>query len=143
MRLLLLLLLIAVILAAPALLIGDRFDVMLDGTRALEFIRAQGPWGGVVGIGLIIADLVVPIPSPAIMRLAIGNLIGSIPVGFAYAYFGAHGEDNPGLALAAAAILPYLALPVFLALFARRSKERQVRPNQRMRAAQAEDSAPN
>jgi len=225
-RLVLLLLLVAVILAAPTLFIGDRFDVMLDGARALEFIRAQGPWGGIVGISLIVADLFVPIPSPAIMaalgliygpwiggalasagsfsaallgyglcrlmgpraaswiageretsrltgffsryglwaialsrwmpavpevlaclagltrmafmRFIVGNLIGSVAVGFAYAYFGARSQANPGAALAAAAILPYLALPIFFTLFARRSK-----PAQRDQGAPADAQTPS
>lgn len=210
MRLLFLIVIIALALAIPALLIGDRYEAMLDGARALDFIRAQGPWAGAVGVGLIIADLLVPVPAPAIMaalgliygpwlggaiasagsfsaamlgyglcrmigpraaawiageqeiarltgffgrfglwaialsrwlpaipevlaclagltrmafwRFAAGNLIGSLAVGFAYAYFGARGEANPGAALAAAAILPYLALPIFFALLGRRRK---------------------
>ena len=55
-------------------------------------------------------------------RFTIGNSTGSLAVGFAYAYFGSRGEDNPGAALAAAAILPYLALPLFFALFARKGR---------------------
>jgi uncharacterized membrane protein YdjX (TVP38/TMEM64 family) len=218
-RVLLLLVVVAVLLAAPTLILGDRFDVMLDGDRAFDFIRAQRSWGGVVGIGLIMADLFVPIPTSAVMaalglvygsgvggafasagsfcagllgyglcrligpraaawiageqeisrltgffaryglwaialsrwmpavpevlaclagvtRMAIihftiGNLVGSVAVGFAYAYFGARGEDNPGAALAAAVILPYLALPIFFLLFARRSKTAQRDENAR------------
>jgi len=45
-------------------------------------------------------------------------------VGLAYAWFGARGESNPAAALAAAVVLPYLALPLFLLLFARRKSSR-------------------
>ena len=208
MRLFLLVLAIMIALMVPELIIADRFEVMLNGERALAFMRAQGPWAGVVGAGLIVADLVFPVPTPAVMaalgliygpviggaiasagsfcaatagygvcraigpraaswiageneirrvtgfferfglwaiafsrwlpaipellaclagltrmsfaRFTIGNSIGSMAVGFAYAYFGSRGEDSPGAALAAAAILPYLALPIFFALFARK-----------------------
>lgn len=209
MRLILLVLVIAAFFLIPALIVGDRFDLALDGDRALEFVRAQGVWAGLVGVGLIVADLFVPMPSPAIMaslgliygplnggaiasagsflaatigygacslagpraaswiagetdirrvsgfferyglwaialsrwlpvvpellaclagltrmsfaRFFIGNAIGSFAVGFAYAYFGSRGEGDPAKALAAAAILPYLALPFFFAFIARKS----------------------
>jgi uncharacterized membrane protein YdjX (TVP38/TMEM64 family) len=68
------------------IIFGERFEVMLDGERALEFVRAQGPWGAVVGIGLIVVDLVVPVPTPAIMT-ALGLIYGPF-VGGALASFG-------------------------------------------------------
>jgi uncharacterized membrane protein YdjX (TVP38/TMEM64 family) len=207
-----LVLVIMVLLAIPALLVGNRFDVLLDGAKALEVLRAQGMWAWAVAVGLICADLVIPVPSPAIMaalgliygalgggaiaaaasflaaligygvcrligpgaakwivgdheigrlsgfferygfwaialsrwlpavpevlaclagmtrmtvsKFLIANLIGSLAVGFAYAWFGARGESNPAAALAAAAILPYLALPLFLLIFARRKSSK-------------------
>jgi uncharacterized membrane protein YdjX (TVP38/TMEM64 family) len=208
MRLILLVLTIALVFLIPALIVGDRFDLAIDGERALEFIRAQGGWAGLVGAGLIVADLNVPIPSSANMaalglifgsligaatasvasfiaatigysacaltgpraapwiageaeiqrvsgffarfglwaialsrwlpaipellaclagltrmsfvRFSIGNAIGSLGVGFSYAYFGAQGAGDPAKALAAAAIIPYLALPFFFAFIARK-----------------------
>lgn len=206
-RLLLLVLLILLVLAVPIVLFGDRFEMMFDGERALALVRAQGPWGGVVGIGMIMADLFIPLPAPAIMaalglvyggmlggllasigsfaaaalgyllcrligpraagwiagpeqierlsgfftryglwaialsrwmpavpevlaclagltrmpvkRFALGNLIGSGAVGFAYAYVGASGVDDPSSALAIAFLVPYLALPLFFIYLAR------------------------
>ena len=210
MRLVMLIVVILTVLAVPMLIFGERFEMMFDGERALAFVRAQGPWGGVVGIGMIMADLFVPLPAPAIMaalglvygpvlggllasvgsfaaallgyvlcrmigpraaswiagpeqierligffgrhgmwaialsrwmpavpevlaclagltrmpwpRFALGNLIGSVAVGFAYAYVGASGEDDPGGALAIAFLLPYLALPLFFIYLARERK---------------------
>ena len=203
-----LVLLIMAALAIPALLVGDRYDALLDGAKALEVLRAQGVWAWAVAVGLICADLFIPIPSPAIMaalgliygalgggliaaaasflaaligygvcrligpgaakwiagdqeigrltgfferygfwaialsrwlpavpevlaclagmtkmtvsKFLTSNLIGSLGVGFAYAWFGSRSESNPAAALAAAVILPYLALPLFLLIFARR-----------------------
>ena len=201
------------ILAIPALIFGDRLEVILDGQKAVQFMRAQGPWGAIVGIGLIVADLVIPVPAPAIMaalgliygalvggtlasigsfsaallgyvlcrllgsraatwiagetqleklsgffqrhgvwaialsrwmpmipevlaclagltrmplaRFALGNFIGSAAVGYAYAWFGARGEQDPGSALAVAVLLPYLALPLFLVLLARQRRKQR------------------
>lgn len=210
-RLVLLVLLILLVLAVPIMLFGDRFEMMFDGERALAFVRAQGPWGGVVGIGMIMADLFIPLPAPAIMaalgmiygwmvggllasigsfaaaalgyllcrligpraagwvagpeqverlsgfftryglwaialsrwmpavpevlaclagltrmpvgRFALGNLIGSGAVGFAYAYVGASGVDDPSGALAIAFLFPYLALPLFFVHLARERRK--------------------
>jgi uncharacterized membrane protein YdjX (TVP38/TMEM64 family) len=199
------------VLAVPAVLFGDRFEDQLDGAKALEFVRAQGSWGWAVGIGLIVADLIVPLPSPAIMaamgfiygpvlggaiasfasflaafagytlcrvigpraaswiagpkqterlseffasngmwaiavsrflpavpeilaclagmtrmpwgRFAMGNLLGSLLVGFINAFFGSRGEIDPaGTRVVMAA--PYVALPIFLLLLARGRKAR-------------------
>jgi len=85
-RIVLLVLTILAALAVPALLIGDRFDEMLDGAKALEYLRAQGPWSGVVGVGLIVIDLVIPVPSPAVMA-ALGLIYGPL-AGGAIASFG-------------------------------------------------------
>lgn len=86
LRLALLVLIVLAVLAVPTILFGDRFEKLLDGPRALEFIRAQGPWSGAVGVGLIVADLVIPMPSPAIMA-ALGLIYGPI-LGGVIASFG-------------------------------------------------------
>ena len=86
LRIVLLVLAVLAVLAVPAILFGDRFEDQLDGAKALEFLRAQGPWSAVVGIGLIVADLVVPLPSPAVMA-AMGLIYGAV-LGGAIASFG-------------------------------------------------------
>ena len=85
LRLILLVVLVLAVLAVPAVLCGDRFENELSGTNALEFVRAQGAWSAVVGIGLIVADLVIPLPSPAIMAamgLIHGALLGGVIASF-------------------------------------------------------------
>jgi len=85
-RLVLLIVVVLAVLAVPAVLLGERFEDQLSGTKALEFVRAQGSWGAVVGIALIVADLVVPLPSPAVMA-ALGLIYGPL-LGGAIASFG-------------------------------------------------------
>ena len=77
LRLVLLVLTVLTVLAVPALLLGDHFEDQLDGAKALEFVRAQGSWSAAVGIGLIVADLFIPIPSPAVMA-AMGLIYGPV-----------------------------------------------------------------
>jgi uncharacterized membrane protein YdjX (TVP38/TMEM64 family) len=212
LRLALLVLVVLAILAVPTILLGDRFENQLDGAKALEFVRAQGPWSAAVGVGLIVADLLIPLPSPAIMaalgliygplmggaiasfgsflaalvgytlcraigpraaswiagpkqierlskfferngmwaiavsrfipavpevlacmagltrmpfgRFALGNLIGSVLVGFLNAYFGARGATDPASTVAVVVVAPYVALPIFLFVLARGGKKR-------------------
>src|SRR5678816_2234239 len=76
-RLVLLVLLILCLLAVPIIVFGERFEMMFDGERALAFVRAQGAWGGLVGIGMIIADRFIPLPAPAIMA-ALGLIYGTL-----------------------------------------------------------------
>jgi uncharacterized membrane protein YdjX (TVP38/TMEM64 family) len=85
-RLVLLVLVVLTVLAVPALVLGDRFEDQLDGAKALEFVRAQGSWSAAVGIGLIVADLFIPLPSPAFMA-AMGLIYGPL-LGGAIASFG-------------------------------------------------------
>jgi uncharacterized membrane protein YdjX (TVP38/TMEM64 family) len=221
LRIALLVLTVLAVLAVPAVLFGDRFEEQLDGAKALEFVRAQGPWSAAVGIGLIVADLVIPLPSPAIMaamgliygpllggaiasfasflaaligytlcraigpraaawiagprqterlseffarngmwaiavsrflpavpeilaclagmtrmpwaRFAIGNLIGSLLVGFINAYFGSRGEIDPASTVAVVAVAPYVALVIFLFVLARGRKARTQGPDESTR----------
>jgi uncharacterized membrane protein YdjX (TVP38/TMEM64 family) len=86
LRLVLLIAIVLAVLAVPAVLLGERFENQLDGAKALEFVRAQGPWGAAAGVGLIVADLVVPLPSPAVMA-AMGLIYGPV-LGGAIASFG-------------------------------------------------------
>lgn len=212
MRLVVLILIVLTVFIVPAVLFGDRFENQLDGAKALEFVRAQGSWGAAVGIGLIVADLIIPLPSPAVMaalgliygpllggaiasfgsfiaaligytlcraigpraaswiagpkqidrvshfferngmwaiavsrfipavpevlsclagltrmpfgRFVLGNVIGSVLVGFLNAYFGARGETDPASAVAVVVVAPYVALPIFLFVIARGGRAR-------------------
>lgn len=80
-RIALLILAIVAVLSVPYMIWGEQLEDYWDGANILEYIRAQGPWAGVVGVGLIVADLFVPMPGPAIMAalgLIYGVLVGGL-----------------------------------------------------------------
>ena len=74
-RIALLIFALLAVLAVPYMIWGERVAAFWEGANVLEYIRAQGPWGAVVGVGLIVADLFVPMPAPAIMA-ALGLIYG-------------------------------------------------------------------
>lgn len=77
MRLLLVIIGLTLLFTAPLLIFGDTFDVALSGDEAVERLRSFGPWAWAVAIGLIVADLVLPIPATAVMA-ALGIIYGPI-----------------------------------------------------------------
>lgn len=77
MRLLAIFLILAVVFAIPLVLFGDRFDRALAGDAGADLLDAYGSWAWVVAMGLLVADLVLPIPSTAVMT-ALGILYGPI-----------------------------------------------------------------
>lgn len=86
LRILLLICLIIAVLAVPYLIWGEQIEDFWTKTNVVEYLRAQGPWAAVVGVGLICADLVVPMPGPAIMAalgLIYGFLSGALIATFA------------------------------------------------------------
>jgi uncharacterized membrane protein YdjX (TVP38/TMEM64 family) len=74
-RIALLIFAIVAVLSVPYMIWGERVEGFWDGANVLEYIRAQGPWAAVVAVGLICADLFVPMPGPAIMA-ALGLIYG-------------------------------------------------------------------
>lgn len=75
MRILRLFAILAVVVLVPFLLWGDRFDAWFSGDAAVEWLRGLGPWGWLGGIGLLMADLVLPVPGTAVMS-ALGFVYG-------------------------------------------------------------------
>ena len=71
---LLIILLLAAIIA-PFIIWGDRFDaaLSLDGARA--WMQTYGRWAWVAGVGLLCADIVLPIPGTVVMS-ALGLMYG-------------------------------------------------------------------
>jgi uncharacterized membrane protein YdjX (TVP38/TMEM64 family) len=71
----------AVILAAvvltliPALILDDEIDAAVGGEAGLARLRACGPWAWLAGIGLIVSDLFLPVPSTAVIS-GLGMLYG-------------------------------------------------------------------
>jgi len=78
MRLFGLILALVVVFALPFLLFGELFTVTPGGNEAVERLEAYGHWSWAMGVGLIVGDLVLPIPATAVMA-AMGILYG--PVG--------------------------------------------------------------
>ncbi len=85
MRLLLIVLMLSAIFVAPLLIFGDAFDVALSGDAAAKRLQEYGAWAWAAGAGLIVADLVLPIPATAVMAALgymygtwIGGLVGAI-----------------------------------------------------------------
>jgi uncharacterized membrane protein YdjX (TVP38/TMEM64 family) len=59
----------------PGLLLGDQIDDYFGGEEGVHRLQAYGPWAGIVAIGLIISDLVLPVPSTAVIA-ALGMIYG-------------------------------------------------------------------
>ena len=51
------------------LFVGDAIDRHFDGPEGLETLRSYGDWAWLAGIGLIISDLVLPVPATTIITL--------------------------------------------------------------------------
>lgn len=73
-----LILLIFVLLAAiilPFVIWGEWFDSVLSLEGARKWMLEFGPWAWVAGVGLLVGDIVLPIPSTVVMS-AIGWVYG-------------------------------------------------------------------
>ncbi len=75
MRVLRLFLILAVLLCLPFIVWGDRFEAWFTGDAAVQWLRQYGAWGWVAGIGLLISDLILPVPATAVIS-ALGYLYG-------------------------------------------------------------------
>lgn len=75
MRLALLIACLVVVFTSSMWIFGDVFDVAWSGPQAVARLRSFGPWAWAVGLGLIIADLMLPIPATAVMA-ALGIIYG-------------------------------------------------------------------
>jgi uncharacterized membrane protein YdjX (TVP38/TMEM64 family) len=85
-RILLLVSVIVAVLSVPYMIWGPAVEAAWDRTNVLEYLRAQGPWAAVVGVGLICIDLFVPMPAGAIMAglgLIYGVWLGGVIATFA------------------------------------------------------------
>jgi len=66
------------------LLLGDYFESLLAGDEAVAWLRTWGQWAWLVAIGLMLADVVLPIPATAVLATLgiiygpiVGGLIGA------------------------------------------------------------------
>jgi uncharacterized membrane protein YdjX (TVP38/TMEM64 family) len=81
---LLALLLVATI--APWLIWGEALEGAFSPQGTLVWLRAKGEWAGVAGIGLLVADVALPIPGTVVMS-ALGATYGTF-IGGLLAAFG-------------------------------------------------------
>jgi uncharacterized membrane protein YdjX (TVP38/TMEM64 family) len=63
------------------LFVGDTIDTYFSGPEGLERVRSYGNWAWLAGILLIVSDLVLPVPAPAVITL-LGMLYGPWLGGF-------------------------------------------------------------
>jgi uncharacterized membrane protein YdjX (TVP38/TMEM64 family) len=77
MRLLLVLAVPALVLLVPFLLLGGWLDAVLGGPQLAALMADAGGWAWAVGLTLLIADLVLPILSTAVMA-ALGAIYGPL-----------------------------------------------------------------
>ena len=77
MRLLTTAIILAIVLCIPFAIWGDRFMAWFTGDAAIEWIRGWGVWGRAAVVGLLVADLFLPIPATPVMSAA-GYLYGAL-----------------------------------------------------------------
>jgi uncharacterized membrane protein YdjX (TVP38/TMEM64 family) len=77
MRLLATAIILAALFCVPFFLWGDRFMERFSEAGAIEWIRGWGPWGWLAVIGLLMADLFLPLPATYLMAAA-GYLYGAL-----------------------------------------------------------------
>jgi uncharacterized membrane protein YdjX (TVP38/TMEM64 family) len=75
MRLFLFVVLLLALLLAPVLILDDDIDEHFAGEEGLKRIQEYGPWAWLAGIGLIVADLALPVPSTVVIS-ALGMIYG-------------------------------------------------------------------
>ncbi len=69
------LLALAVLVAIPFLLWGNRLGQLFAGNGAIDWLAGYGSFAWLIAVGLLTADLVMPIPATAIMS-ALGMIYG-------------------------------------------------------------------
>jgi uncharacterized membrane protein YdjX (TVP38/TMEM64 family) len=72
-------------------LIGQDFELLFSQQRCIEWFSRIKPYGWAIGIGLLMGDLVLPVPATGIMA-ALGNVYGVI----AGTLFGVIGSAGAG-----------------------------------------------
>jgi len=75
MRLFVTALILAVVFCIPFAIWGDDFFRWFSGDALVSWIRSWGPWGWLAIVGLLMSDLVLPIPATPVMSAA-GYLYG-------------------------------------------------------------------
>lgn len=66
---------LAALVIVPFLLCGDVFDETFSLEGAQTWLSGFGPWAWIAGVGLLVADIIMPVPSTVVMS-ALGYLYG-------------------------------------------------------------------
>lgn len=77
MRIGLLVIALVAFLLVPVIIWKDEIDNYFSGEEGLGRLQAYGTWAWLIGIGLIVSDLVLPMPSTAVIA-ALGMLYGGL-----------------------------------------------------------------
>ncbi len=75
MRLFLVISGLVILMLAPVLIFDDEIDAYFAGEEGLRRLQSYGRWAWLVGIALIVCDLVLPVPSTAVIA-GLGMLYG-------------------------------------------------------------------
>jgi uncharacterized membrane protein YdjX (TVP38/TMEM64 family) len=75
MQLYLVIFALVALMLVPVLILDDEIDAYFAGEEGLRRLQSYGGWAWLVGIGLIICDLVLPVPSTAVIA-GLGMLYG-------------------------------------------------------------------
>ncbi len=85
MKLVWIVLFLSVVLMIPFLLWGEFFEATFGGDEGVEWLKAWGPWAGLIAILLLVSDVALPIPATAVMAALgliygtfVGGLIGAL-----------------------------------------------------------------
>ncbi len=71
---------LSVIFLIPFLIWGDLFETALTRHGSISWMESFGSLAWLAGVGLLVSDLVIPIPSTVVMS-ALGYLYGAVPGG--------------------------------------------------------------
>jgi len=74
-RIIVVVLVLVAVFVSPLLVFGATFDDAWNADRAVARLQSYGAWAWAVGGGLIVADLVLPVPATVIMT-ALGMIYG-------------------------------------------------------------------
>src|SRR5687767_11256169 len=75
MRLFLVIIGLVMLMLVPVVIFDDEIDEYFGGEEGLQRLQGFGDWAWLVGIGLIVADLVLPVPSTAVIS-GLGMIYG-------------------------------------------------------------------
>src|SRR5687767_14430034 len=81
MRLFLVIIGLVMLMLVPVVIFDDEIDEYFGGEEGLQRLQGFGDWAWLVGIGLIVADLVLPVPSTAVIAglgMIYGPLVGGL-----------------------------------------------------------------